>query len=680
MSPQTGFGQLDSLARRPDDPVLVIQYPADIDAADEIAAAEAMYRAFIVIPCAGTKAHADALAGRDVVFWPWGASPAGRADCRKLINALAAVASRLRVVQPESPMDWLGPAHLKHRLNGHESPIEWARSRVMEIPHLTAPRPDLVSDYHPDLIEEEPAIVTSYTADPADEWPEPIDVFTRSALPALRRDWLPPEIADYVFDQSEIIGTDPCILAISALVCVATVCHDSIKIQPLRYNTGWTESARLWGAFVGDPSVKKTPALKAATGRLLKLSMDLAEQSAAEYDRYKRELKLHEKLESKFTSAAASNRPTGSLEPPPQRPPQRQLIASDTTVEALAILMQDNPGGVLLLHDELAAFFGGIDAYKQGQGKDGPFHLQAYNGGPYLVNRVGREALRIRNASECILGGIQPDAMARIAAKLPNDGLLQRFMVVIAQPVDGDGIDRAPNVDALAGWHGIIDWISQERPRADPAVTLSDGALRIRDALVRDLGTLRTVYAASPRLTSHLGKWSALFVRLCLVYHAIGCASRCQPVAGEVSPDTAKRVARFMVDYLFEHTRSFHEDLLSENWSDEYIKWIAGYLVSRPEVDRLSERDLYKAYRGFAKLSKDQRAVVMASLVHSGWLDPMERRNPGIPVSDWRVNPKVHAMFQANRVIEADRRKSARELIAAAAEARASEKSERGVN
>lgn len=664
---------LDELARRPDAPVLVVQYPQGIDPGDDLTAARALYGAFVVVPLEGSEPVrwvADALRNRDVVLWPW-QTPGNLRDVDGLLGHIATAATRMRVIHPDAPVDMVGPSDLKRRLNGSGDAIAWAKLHVRDIP-----RP-LVSDYapHPDMIEtalppsdfEERAdyqaeILSAAYTERGDEWPQPVDLFTKLPLPALRPEWLPPAIADFVFDQSEIIGTDPCIVALSCLVAAAVACHDSILIQPLRHNTGWTESARLWGAFVGDPSVKKTPALKAAIAHLQKININLAEQSAVELETYRRELKLHEKLENAHTRASAQGRSSGTLGPPPLRPPQRQIIANDATVEALGILMQDNPGGILLLHDELSSFFGSIDAYKQGQGKDGPFHLTAYNGGPLLVNRVGREPLRIRNASECILGGIQPDAMAKIAAKLPNDGMLQRFMVVIAQSVPGDGIDRAPLRPALEGWRSALDWIAQERPRADPAVTLSDGALRIRDALTGDLATLRTVYEASPRLTSHLGKWSALFVRLCLTYHALECAALARPIAGEVSADAARRVARFMIDYLFEHTRAFHEEILSDNWTDEYIKWIAGYLISRQSTE-VTTRELYRAYRAFGHLDTRRQGVILQSLVHSSWLEPFERSNPGIPSSRWAVNPHVHTAFGHMQRSEADRRKSARELI-----------------
>ena len=64
----------------------------------------------------------------------------------------------------------------------------------------------------------------------------------------------------------------------------------------------------------------------------------------------------------------------------------------DTTIEAAQEILKDSPDGVLLYQDELSGWFGSMDKYSgaRGAAKDRAFWLQAYNGGPYTVNRIGR--------------------------------------------------------------------------------------------------------------------------------------------------------------------------------------------------------------------------------------------------------------------------------------------------
>jgi hypothetical protein len=329
-------------------------------------------------------------------------------------------------------------------------------------------------------------------------------------------------------------------------------------------------------------------------------------------------------------------------------------------------VLKDNPGGVMLLRDELSGWFGGMDAYAGGKGgKDAAFWLEAYNGGPMVVHRITRENLLIPNLSVNLLGGIQPSSLARIADKLPDDGLLQRFMVVIAQPVEGDGVDRAPDRASVEGWRHILDWLVTSLPRTQEPIRMSDAALTIRSSLSGHLETLRKSYGHLPRFASHLGKWPALFVRLCLVYHAAERANGCQTIEGEISGATAQQVARLMVDFLFEHTR-FHEDILGDDWTTEHTRWIAGYILARKAKD-ITLRTIYRASKRFAALSELRKRDVIRCLEHSGWLIPVRQTHSGIPCSFWEVNPRVHELYAEHAGPEADRRSTARELIAAKA-------------
>ena len=71
------------------------------------------------------------------------------------------------------------------------------------------------------------------------------------------------------------------------------------------------------------------------------------------------------------------------------KPILRQTILSDTTVEAAAVALGNNPQGLLCHMDELGSWFGAMDKYAgpRGAQKDRGFWLTAYNGGPHPVDR-----------------------------------------------------------------------------------------------------------------------------------------------------------------------------------------------------------------------------------------------------------------------------------------------------
>src|SRR5262249_57512487 len=98
----------------------------------------------------------------------------------------------------------------------------------------------------------------------------------------------------------------------------------------------------------------------------------------------------------------------------------------DTTIEAAQEVLKDSPDGVLCLQDELSGWFGSMEKYSGNRGgmKDRGFWLQAWNGGQYVLNRVGRGAGLIPNLSVSMLGGIQPDLIRKIAENTHDTSLL----------------------------------------------------------------------------------------------------------------------------------------------------------------------------------------------------------------------------------------------------------------
>lgn len=63
----------------------------------------------------------------------------------------------------------------------------------------------------------------------------------------------------------------------------------------------------------------------------------------------------------------------------------------------------------------------------------GPFWINAYDGGQYAVNRIGRGGIAgyiIDNLSVGILG-IQPDVIKRIMSGYSDDGIIQRFIPIV---------------------------------------------------------------------------------------------------------------------------------------------------------------------------------------------------------------------------------------------------------
>lgn len=495
----------------------------------------------------------------------------------------------------------------------------------------------------------------------ADPWPEPINLLGTFEPPVIRREWLPPELVPYVFDQAQLLGADPSILALSAIVACAAAIHDGIEIQPKRHDPTWTEQARLWGAIVGDPSTRKTPAIRKCTGHLRKIDMQLAEQSGNAMAEYERELKVYKKREAAYINNDAKGAPTGSPPEAPKPPARERLLAEDITVEALSNVLKDNARGVLVITDELSGWFGSMDAYKGAGGKDRGLWLEIYNGGPKRVDRVMRGTLLVPNWSASILGGIQPEAIRKVSSQLYDDGLLQRFMVVCGKGLNNGSQDRVPDMDAIKGYRELLDTLFTTQP-SPTAVTLTPQAHAWREKLSTFSHGLALADMLTPSFRSHLGKWDGLFARLVLTYHCIEARQqRKHPANLQVSEATAKRVHDLMRYFLFPHAASFYMGVLAKAERDTAVEWLADWILADQRTT-VSLREVMQAYKRWRAIPDWQQKLVMRSLEDAGWLlavdTTTERR-----VNRWDVNPKVHALFSQHAEAAKVRKAKSREEV-----------------
>ena len=644
-------------------PILVLHCRHDIAddwLAGHIEAAEKAYGASMEIRTQrGPSGDPSAFDGRDVVFWPWLGSKSAQRDLGAFAAIVARTAKRVRMIAPTEDCDRIGPAGL----NGHD-PVPWARKHCVEIEPSEAVDLDaawfgedghVLADVQPEAEPERYVPVSEWV--PPDvamlegSCEPPLNIFETLPVPALERDALPWAIADYVFDQSALIGTDPGILGLACLVTLAGCCDDAIQAQPKQYEYRWRESARIWGAVVAGPAEKKSPPIRRATAHLRQIDMKLAEEVANRLEMYARDLADHEKAK-----ARAKGNFVGEA---PARPKERCLIVDDATTESLGKVLRDNPRGLLMIRDELSGWFGSMDAYSGAQGKDAAFYLECYEGDPGKVSRITRDAGPIPNKSLCILGGIQPDPMRKIAHRLNEDGLLQRFIVVCPTRAAGLGEDRPPDREAESAWQSVMDAVLAMKGDKERPVLFSAEARAVL-VEVSNAADAEAAKASTPsRMRVHLGKWQGLFVRLCLLYHVIEAAAANQQAAdSEVPRGTAETVKRLMLDYLLPHLRAFYGNVLDQNATAEHARWIAGYILAR-DATFISIRDINRAYGAWKRLMEGDQKQVMRSLVDAAWLEPNGR--------GWKVNPMVHETFAENAEIEKARRRAVKEQISVAA-------------
>lgn len=262
----------------------------------------------------------------------------------------------------------------------------------------------------------EPPKTAEPKAGPARWQPFPVDV-------------LPETLRQYTQAAAEAIGCDATYVALPMLAALAGCIGTSRRI---RLKTGWTEPAVIWSVIVGESGTLKSPALEAVVSPLQeheRQALDAHHEAVRQYEQ------LLEAHKADLQEWRRKGRKQGEPPPdPPEKPTCKRLLVSDTTVEALAVRLADNPRGLLLVRDELAGWFGSFDEYKNGKGRDVTHWLSAHRAGQWTVDRKSgdRTTLLVPRAAVSVTGGIQPEILRRtLAAEHFEDGLAARLLLAM---------------------------------------------------------------------------------------------------------------------------------------------------------------------------------------------------------------------------------------------------------
>jgi hypothetical protein len=510
-----------------------------------------------------------------------------------------------------------------------------------------------------------------------EQWPDPIDFLSdgeMTGVPELLREHVPAALYDFISDTAERMGVDPAAVALASFVSCASVATDDWRIQPKQYDDTWTESPRLWGAIVGDPSILKSPVIAACTRPIDGLEM-------AARERHDAEMRIFRIKEAEWKKAAKKGDNEGEA---PRPPLLDRYLVEGTTVEALSeVLRTDDQARmntpahkVLVRQDEMSEWIGGMDKYKSGGGGGGSdrgAYLRLYNGGRYTVDRVLRGSFSVPNWSACFLGGIQPGPIQKIASNAEEDGLLQRFMYCVPGRQDL-GVDRKPDHNARRRYEALITALTALTPGIDQTadkashVTLSAEAHAYRERMNKLARVMAAMPDTSSRLKAAYGKWPGLFARILLTFHLINLAdARAQgsgrPHSMVISGETAAMAAAYMEAIVLPHLQRADAIMFATKQTG-HARWIAGWILAQAQP-RVAKRDITRAYGDLRAPELNQTLMaVMDTLVMLGWLVPEEPSNPARPIAAWQVNPKVGLLFAARGEAERARRKAAQAEMA----------------
>ncbi len=485
-------------------------------------------------------------------------------------------------------------------------------------------------------------------------WPDPVNVFAELGAPPFQATDAPPELADYPRLYAECTGIDLSIMLVSAVAAAAAAIPDQIQVCGAA-SSRWFAQPRLWALVIGAPGAGKSPGQREMLSPLWK---------------------LHSDLDNSWRESIRS------LTDEDPRPPRPRVIVGDTTLEALSEVLSDNPRGALVATDEFDAWLGGLDQYKSGGiGRDRGEWLRLFDGGPHSVERVKRGTVFVPNWGCSILTATTPAAMARLTRHLPEDGLLQRFIVVLArrQKLLGEAPIPADIEAEATRYNETIRRLWSLAPRAHNGVVSLSAAAAERFTAWRfqNQGLQEALGSLDPALEGHIAKYPTLALRLALTFHCARIVHltdvRARDPASYPIPVETLDIALAFLHRASQHAQAIYLGRRGGSPAFEVARATARYIVARTAQDNaqgVQRRDVLRHVLAFRNADDGVQASAMRLLADLAWVREVDGGYQKAQPTRYAVNPEIANRFGALAERERARRAAVRERIADAVEQR----------
>ena len=396
----------------------------------------------------------------------------------------------------------------------------------------------------------------------------PVEPFPLAALPEAFRPW--------VADVSQRMNCPPDFVAMPLIVAAASLVARQVGIRP-QARTDWLERGNLWALIVGRPGIMKSPAMAQALGPIERLEARSADEYRRALDDFTHAAPLRKlRAEAGMKQARAALKKNAQAdvsdmlrgEAEGDEPIRQRYIVADATYEKLGEIFVNNPGGVLSVRDEMRGLF--LHLAREESATARAFYLQAWSGGSYHFDRIGRGTVTVEDARLSMIGGIQPgplfDVILQARRGAGDDGMIERFLIAWPDsPGEWRDVDRWPDTDARRkAWQAFdrLDGITADALRAEvetgfdgplkgqPFLRFSDEAREAFAEWRADLeGKLRGAEAEG--LEGALSKFRHHVPALALTLHVVDGGTG--PVA--LAPTTR---ALALADYFESHARRLH--------------------------------------------------------------------------------------------------------------------------
>ncbi len=479
----------------------------------------------------------------------------------------------------------------------------------------------------------------------------------RGHLPEFPIDVLSERWQQFIVLAARGAGTTIAHVVVPLLGIASSLIGTARRVQASR---SWTQPMTLWVGVVGFSGSGKTPGIdvtKRATSTVERnSSSEIAKRRRSHAERveaaraaralWKKEVEEAAKGNlvslDKYRSAVNAVPPMPAEAADPGEFVAPRLYASDVTIERLAVLLQARPQGMLLISDELSGLFLNMSRYNGGSDRE--FWLEAWNGGRYTVERMGRLPITVEHLLVGITGGLQPDKLARSFGG-DLDGMYARVLFVwpaepayqrLTNEIAEDEPELANTLERLANLPGGQGEDGGFAPRAVP---LSSDALEMFEAF-RQFHSVRKE-SLDGREREWWAKTPAHVLRLAGTLSFLGWSMAGGPEPKCIEAEFMAAAIRLVRDFFWHHARaSLRQIGLSERHADarRVLRWIRAQKRAKVSSEDVRRDALAQTLDG------GQTQALLAELVKAGWLGPpkMEKLvGRGRPAYRWPVNPRL---------------------------------------
>lgn len=482
-------------------------------------------------------------------------------------------------------------------------------------------------------------------------WPEPVNILKELAAPPFEATDLPDVLAAYPIAYAEQTGIDRSITLTAAVSAAAAALSDEFQVVA-DSSTRWMQSPRLWVLTIGRPGAGKTPGQREMISPLWALQRELL----AEHSKLVRDLPDEERKNA---------------------PPRPHVVVADTTIEAMSEVLKTTERGILVANDEFEGWLGAMDQYRRsgGASKDRAEYLRLFDGGPHTIERVQRGSVFVNNWGVSILSATTPSCISKLARQLPEDGLIQRFIVVCAGRQSQGGGEGARTVATRDAYDTTIRRLFAVSPHAHKGkVPLSvDAARAFKTWRMQNQTLQEAIGAVAPAFEAHLAKYPTLVLRVALVFHAAQIVNleheqARDPAAWPVSGATMELAIRFM-RRASQHAMPVYLGMKGGSEAFELARDIGRYVIARGSP-LLTKRELTQNVRAFRTAEEPVQNAGLRVLVDVGWIRYADGGYTKAQPVRYDVNPALAARLAEEARRERERRAAVRELLTEAIQER----------